>query len=197
MLQPICILDIVGSLDSEDIVSRNIGKSQDYWYRPSKVVDPFQHHVELSYSRVDSIIIQKPVGNWRAVVGSALRSQRVDLMIRDQSMPEPSTEWVSREPYQPAHFTHADTGPETVTFQHVPSARTHKYQDFHPAPDSSKDLRVKIPIDDILRNSILAAPASYSMSVPSPLSEPEVRSANPVERKGRRKMFDAYVIQGT
>ena len=134
MLQPICILDIVGSLDSEDIVSRNIGKSQDYWYRLSKVVDPFQHRVELGYSRVDSIIVQKPVGNWRAVVGSALRSQRVDLMIRDQSMPEPSTEWVSRKPYQPAHFTHADTGPETFTFQHVPSARTHKYQDFHPAP---------------------------------------------------------------
>ena len=126
-LERTCILDVCGILDSEDRIPFSFGESQDYWYRPSKVVDPSQRHVESGYSDVDNIIIQKPVGNWHAVLESALVSQNIDLLIRDLSMPEPPAEWVSRESYQATHFAHADIGPATVTFRHVPSARTHRH----------------------------------------------------------------------
>lgn len=95
MLQPMCIQDIVGNLDSEDFVPRNIGRSQDYWYRFPKVADKSQ---ESGYSDDDRKIDQKPTAmvNWRSVVKTALRAKDVDFMIRERSMPEPLTGWVSR-----------------------------------------------------------------------------------------------------
>ena len=119
--QPTFILDVSGVLVSEDIIPRSIGEDQDYWYRPSKVVDPSQLSVELGHSGVDNIIVQQSVGNWRAVIELALVSQNIDLMIRDRSMPEPPEEWVSRDSYQSTHLAHAEIGPETVTFRHVPT----------------------------------------------------------------------------
>lgn len=109
------------------MVFRGKGESQDYWYRPTKVTqaDQSQPGAESSFSRVDSNIINAPYGTWRAVVESAQISQKVDLMIRDRTMPELPPEWVSHEPYQSTPLAHADIGLETVTFRH---ARIHKCQ---------------------------------------------------------------------
>ncbi|KAI9449363.1 hypothetical protein BJY52DRAFT_253247 [Lactarius psammicola] len=89
--QTIILKDVSGILESEDIVLRNIGESQDYWYRPSRVADPSQRRVGLGHSGAnsDSYIVNTPVGNGRALIDLALRSQDVDLMIRDRSRPLP------------------------------------------------------------------------------------------------------------
>ena len=94
-----CILDVGGTLESEDIVLHGIGENQDYWYRPSKVADPSLGLVESGYSPADSDIVNTPFVNARAVIHAAVRAEGVDLMIRDRSMPLPPTDWVSREPY--------------------------------------------------------------------------------------------------
>ena len=103
----------MGNLESEDIVLRGIGESQDYWHRPSKVADP-SPGVQPNN---DSEIVKNPVRNGRAVIDAALRAQNVDLMIRDQSKPaEYLMDWVSREQYQPTHSAQIDIVPEIVTF---------------------------------------------------------------------------------
>jgi hypothetical protein len=85
-------------LESEDIVFGKIGKRQDYWHRPS-ITDSSQRP---TYSKDDSEIVKKPVGNWRALLDLALRAQNIDLMIRDQSRPLPPEDsgWVSCRPFQ-------------------------------------------------------------------------------------------------
>ncbi|KAH8980109.1 hypothetical protein EDB92DRAFT_304284 [Lactarius akahatsu] len=80
--------DVGGILDSEDIVLCNIGRKQDYWHRPS-ITDPSQRPIQSKYLCDDGDIINRPVGNGRDLMESALRSQRVDLMIRDRSRPLP------------------------------------------------------------------------------------------------------------
>ncbi|KAI9449365.1 hypothetical protein BJY52DRAFT_1307876 [Lactarius psammicola] len=86
--QTVILKDVCGVLESEDIVLRNIGEQQDYWYRPS-ITDSFQRRVQSGYSDVDSEIVRKPVRNGRGLIDLALRSQNIDLMIRDRSRPEP------------------------------------------------------------------------------------------------------------
>lgn len=102
-------------MDSEDIVLGNIVERQDYWHRPS-ITEYSQRRVQSGYPGDDSNVINKPVETGRALVDVALRVQNVDLMIRDRSMPEPDSGWVSRNSYQTAHLAHADIGPETVLF---------------------------------------------------------------------------------
>lgn len=85
--QKVILKDVVGNLESEDIVLCNTGESQDFWYRPSRVTDPS----ESGCSRV--IDVHKSVGDCRAVLELALRSQNVDLKIRDRSLPEPPMDW--------------------------------------------------------------------------------------------------------
>ncbi|KAI9435106.1 hypothetical protein H4582DRAFT_703691 [Lactarius indigo] len=86
--ETVILKDVGGILDSEDTVLRNIGKKQDYWHRPS-ITDSSQHRVRSGYSGSDSKIVKETVEDGRALVDAALRSQNVDLMIRDQSRPEP------------------------------------------------------------------------------------------------------------
>ncbi|KAH9175842.1 hypothetical protein EDB89DRAFT_287927 [Lactarius sanguifluus] len=86
--ETIILKDVGGFLDSEDIVLRNIGKKQDYWHRPS-ITNPSQRHIPAEYLGYDSEIVNRPVGNGRDLMESALRSQKVDLMIRDRSGPLP------------------------------------------------------------------------------------------------------------
>ncbi|KAH9049830.1 hypothetical protein EDB83DRAFT_2630951 [Lactarius deliciosus] len=74
--------------DSEDTVLRDIGKSQDYWYRPS-LTDSSQRRVGLEYSGADSDIVNTPFADARALIHTAVRAQGVDLMIRDRSRPLP------------------------------------------------------------------------------------------------------------
>ena len=98
-------------MESEDIVLSNIGnlKKQDYWHRPS-IPDSSQRRVQPDYSGDGSEVVKKPIGNWRALVDAALRSQNVDLMVRDQSRPDPPADsgWVSCKQYQIAHLAHAE-----------------------------------------------------------------------------------------
>ncbi|KAI9435102.1 hypothetical protein H4582DRAFT_703309 [Lactarius indigo] len=84
----VILKDISGILDSEDIVLRNIGESQDYWYR-SSIIDSSQRRFQWGYSDVDSDIVNTPFASARAVIHAAVRAQRVDLMIRDRSRPLP------------------------------------------------------------------------------------------------------------
>lgn len=93
-----CIKDVGGILDSEDTVLGNIGKRQDYWHRPS-ITDSSLRRVQSVYSNDDGEVVNKLVENGPALVDVALRSQFVDLMIRDRSMPEPPADsgWVSCE----------------------------------------------------------------------------------------------------
>ena len=108
-----CVEDVVGNLESEDIVLRGIGDSQDYWHRPSKVADPSPGIQPDN----DSKIVKNTVRNGRAVIDAALRARNVDLMIRDQSKPAAHLmDWVSREQYQPTLLAQVDIVPETVTF---------------------------------------------------------------------------------
>lgn len=86
--QTVILKDLSGVLESEDIVLSKIGKSQDYWYRPSNAYSS-QRRVGSSYFDCDSEIVQKPIRNGRDLIQAALRSQNVDLMIRDLSKPEP------------------------------------------------------------------------------------------------------------
>ncbi|KAI9435105.1 hypothetical protein H4582DRAFT_1972877 [Lactarius indigo] len=96
--ETVILKDISGILDSEDTVLRNIREKQDYWHRPpiSPFTDSSQHR---GYSGIDREIVENPVGNGRALVDAALKSQNVDLMIRDQSRPEPPVDsgWVSHK----------------------------------------------------------------------------------------------------
>jgi hypothetical protein len=93
-----CLQDVGGVLESEDIVLNKIRESQDYWHRPS-IIDSSQRP---TYSKDDSEIVKKPVGNCRALLDAALNSQNVDLMIRDPSKPVPPEDsgWVSFRPFQ-------------------------------------------------------------------------------------------------
>ena len=104
----------MGNLESEDIVCRGIGDSQDYWHRPSKVADPSPGVLPNN----DCEMVKNVVGNGRAMIDAALQAQNVDLMIRDQSKhgAEHLMDWVSREQYQSTHLAQVDIGPETVTF---------------------------------------------------------------------------------
>ncbi|KAH8976727.1 hypothetical protein EDB86DRAFT_3017993 [Lactarius hatsudake] len=86
--QTVILKDVGGILDSEDTILRNIGKSQDYWYRPS-VTDSSQRRVRLEYSGADSDIVNTPFADARALIHAAVRAQEVDLMIRDLSRPLP------------------------------------------------------------------------------------------------------------
>ncbi|KAH8981175.1 hypothetical protein EDB92DRAFT_210158 [Lactarius akahatsu] len=86
--QTVILKDVGGILDSEDTVLRNIGKSQDYWYRPS-VTDSSQRRVGSEYSDADSDIVKTPFADARALIHAAVRAQGVDLMIRDRSRPLP------------------------------------------------------------------------------------------------------------
>ncbi|KAH8990441.1 hypothetical protein EDB86DRAFT_2939442 [Lactarius hatsudake] len=86
--QSVILKDVGGVLDSEDTVLRDIGKSQDYWYRPS-VTDSSQRRVGLEYSDADSVIVYTPFADARALIHAAVRAQGVDLMIRDRSRPLP------------------------------------------------------------------------------------------------------------
>ncbi|KAI9449586.1 hypothetical protein BJY52DRAFT_1215868 [Lactarius psammicola] len=81
-------LHIVGVLESEDNVFRNIGGKQDYWHRPLSPIR-FSAMSNLATRVMTVKSSAKPVVNGRDVVEVALRSQNVDLMIRDQSMPKP------------------------------------------------------------------------------------------------------------
>jgi hypothetical protein len=104
------MLDLSGVLESEDIVLSKIGKWQDYWYRPS-ITDSSQRRVESGYLDSDSEIVKKPIGNGRALIHAALRSQNIDFMIRDLSKPEPpaNSGWVRRQLYQSTPLTHTET----------------------------------------------------------------------------------------
>jgi hypothetical protein len=86
----VILKDVVGNLESEDIILRNIGESHDYWHRPSRVADPSPDRVQPDN---DSEIVKSSVRTGRAVIDAALRAQNVDLMIRDRSMPEPPKDW--------------------------------------------------------------------------------------------------------
>ncbi|KAH9017270.1 hypothetical protein EDB85DRAFT_678591 [Lactarius pseudohatsudake] len=86
--QTVILKDVGDILDSEDTVLRNIGKSQDYWYRPS-VTDSSQRRVGSEYSDADSDIVKTPFADARALIHAAVRAQGVDLMIRDRSRPLP------------------------------------------------------------------------------------------------------------
>jgi hypothetical protein len=99
--------DVGGVLESEDIVLSKIGKSRDYWHRPS-ISDSSQRR---TYSKNDSEIVKKPVENWRALLDAALSSQNVDLMIRDQYKPLPpeDSDWVSYNPFQIARLAYPKT----------------------------------------------------------------------------------------
>ena len=112
-LQPRCIEDLRGILESEDLVLRDIGESQYYWYRPSRVANSSQlrHDVELVYSSADRDIVNTLFVDARAVIHAAVRAQGVDLMIRDRSKPEPPacSGWVSRRPYEAIPLAHAET----------------------------------------------------------------------------------------
>ena len=121
------IQDFVGKLESEDIVLCDIGGNQDYWYRTA---DPSRRRGKSNDSDIDGIILQKPVKNEREVVEEAVRTQNLDFMIRDPTMPVPDSEWVSREPYQSNQLTHASLRPETVAFTH--ETRAQNCQHFHP-----------------------------------------------------------------
>ena len=93
-----CILDVNGILESEHIVyTAMVGKRHDFWHRPS-ITDSSQRRPQPDYLDHDSKIVNKPVGNWRALVDLALRCQNVDLMVRDQSRPYPPADsgWVCR-----------------------------------------------------------------------------------------------------
>ncbi|KAF8261588.1 hypothetical protein EI94DRAFT_1810040 [Lactarius quietus] len=88
----VILKDVRGVLESEDIVLRDIGERQDYWHRPSRVADSFQHRIAWDYSDDDREIINTQFANAGAVIHAAVRAQGVDLMIRDRSMPEPSAD---------------------------------------------------------------------------------------------------------
>ena len=102
-----CLQDVGGVLESDDVVLSKIGKSQDYWHRPS-ISDSSQRR---TYSRNDSEIVKKPVGNWGALLDAALSSQNVDLLIRDQSKPVPpeDSDWVSCKSFQIARLAYPHT----------------------------------------------------------------------------------------
>ena len=107
------MLDICGTLESEDIVVRRIGKKQDFWHRPSgSITDSSQRRRnQQGYSddSDDSEIVKKPVGNWRDLVDVVMRCQIVDLMVRDQSRPDPPADpgWVSCKPHRTPRLAHA------------------------------------------------------------------------------------------
>jgi hypothetical protein len=100
-----CIQDVLGNLESEDIVLRGIGESQYYWYRIS---DPSRRHVESSMDN-EIVNLKRPIRNVHDLLEVALRSQNIDFMIRDISRPKPPTDsgWVSRQPYQSTPLTYA------------------------------------------------------------------------------------------
>jgi hypothetical protein len=100
-----CIQDVFGNLESEDIALRGNGESQDYWYR---IVDPSRPRVESSMNS-EIVNLKRPIRNVHDLLEVALRSQNIDLMIRDRSRPKPPTDsgWVSRQPYQSTLLTHA------------------------------------------------------------------------------------------
>ncbi len=110
-VQLTCILDAGGILNSEDIVlsNRNIGKSQDYWHRPS-VTDSSRRRVESTYSDDDIELVNKPLESGHALLDVALQSQsqKVDFMIRDRSLPEPPEHsgWVCFRAYETSHLAH-------------------------------------------------------------------------------------------
>jgi len=196
--QKVILKDVVGNLDSEDMVSRDIGKSQDYWYRPSKVAEAYQSQrgAESGFSPADSRIINTPVGNWRDVVKSALTSQTVDLMIRDRTMPELSPEWkrLPSDTYPQQEPTNASTPSfDSNTLSATSTAVNPSDTSLPMAPqpgDSSKDLHLKVPP---LQRSFPTAAAGYSLTIPSPLpTKQEPRSANPVKSKG---IFGAYALR--
>ncbi|KAH8981957.1 hypothetical protein EDB86DRAFT_393015 [Lactarius hatsudake] len=89
----VILKDVDGTLESEDTILRNMGKNQDYWYRPSiMMTDLSQHLTQSEYSGDDCELIKRPVGNGRDLMELALRSQKVDFMIRDRSRPLPSAD---------------------------------------------------------------------------------------------------------
>ena len=93
-----CLQDFGGILESGDIVLAKLGKNVDYWHRPS-ISNSSQCR---TYSNHDRELVKKPVGNWRALLDTALSSQNVDLMVRDQFNPVPpeGSYWVSCKPFQ-------------------------------------------------------------------------------------------------
>ena len=119
-----CVEDVVGNLESEDIVLRGIGDSQDYWHRPSKVADP-SPRVQPD---LDSEIVKNPVRNGRAAIDAALRVRNVDLMIRDRSKPaERLTDWVSREHINPLTWLKQTSGQKPLSSSE-PSARVQELE---------------------------------------------------------------------
>ncbi|KAN0132168.1 hypothetical protein V8E53_009934 [Lactarius tabidus] len=84
----VILKDVFGNLESEDIALRGIGESQDYWYR---IVDPSRPRVESSMNS-EIVNLKRPIRNVHDLLEVALRSQNIDLMIRDRSRPKPPTD---------------------------------------------------------------------------------------------------------
>ncbi|KAH8980113.1 hypothetical protein EDB92DRAFT_1901629 [Lactarius akahatsu] len=206
--------DIGGILDSEDIVLRNIGTEQDYWHRPS------QRRGQSGYSGSDSEIVEKPVGDGRALVDAALRSQKVDLMIRDQSRPEPPADsgWKPLPPEDPTtprqsapplpqpEYSASDPsiGGSTLFTASTESFGTAVNMSDTSLPraatpvgkrtDSGIGLHLELPTADDSSTHPQSAPLA-DLKIPSPLPGPdrELQSAPPVQKKKswfQRIIFD-------
>ena len=108
-LQLTSTLDVGGILESEHIVYSKIGTRQDFWHRPS-ITDSSQCRTQQDYSYDDSEIVNKPVANWRALLDAALECQNVDLMVRDQSRPNPPADsgWVSYNHITSLRLAHSE-----------------------------------------------------------------------------------------
>ncbi|KAH9169959.1 hypothetical protein EDB89DRAFT_1908133 [Lactarius sanguifluus] len=169
----------------KDIVLRNIGTEQDYWHRPS------QPRGQSGYSGSDSEIVEKPVRNGRALVDAALRSQKVDLMIRDQSRPEPPADsgWKLLPPPDPS--VRAQEPVDTVSYTSEGSL-------FIPAavgkrPNSKNDLHMELPTSFSTPLSP-ARPATLTIPSPSPGKDRELLSAPPVrKREAPGNWFQKYI----
>ncbi|KAN0142094.1 hypothetical protein V8E53_000556 [Lactarius tabidus] len=170
--QTVILKDVVGKLESEDIVLRDIGGEPR---------------------------ILKPVENGRAVVNAAVRSQNLDLMIRDISMPVPDpTEWKrlpSLTKPEPRIVSTSTLGSDTLSS--TPTAVNPSDYLFMPVdPRTSLHVNVELPPGDITQGPQKTAPADDPTTELPPRPEQESRSANPGGARGGRRnpaqMFPSY-----
>ncbi|KAH9017891.1 hypothetical protein EDB84DRAFT_1628145 [Lactarius hengduanensis] len=176
----VILKDVSGNLESEDIVLRNIGENQDYWYRPSITVSS-QRHIQSGYSGADSDIVYTPFESARAVIHAAVRAQGVDLMIRDRSRPLPPADsgWKLLPSPEPSAINTQTQAPLPARPQSV---------------DNGIDWQVEPPIGT-LSNPPPLAPASSTIPSPLPGQDRELLSEPPVQMGSRgRSCFREYVF---
>ncbi|KAH9008952.1 hypothetical protein EDB85DRAFT_2283374 [Lactarius pseudohatsudake] len=217
--ETVILKDAGGILDSEDFVLRNIGESQDYWYRPS-ITDSSQRPVGLGYSGADSGIVNTPFANARAVIHAAVRAQGVDLLIRDRSRPLPPADSGWKLLPSPEASLRIQA-PEDQTIPRLPA--THLPQLEYPNPNSSApsigsstlfatstesntsgvspnmranalNLSIAGSQVELLTGTLPTPPSAppASLMIPSPMPGPD-RELLSVPRIRRKDWFRAYV----